>query len=119
MSELTTYFSSNIIEKVKGMFLYYDGRAITLVIASNLFSYGAGWVLSPDFHVGWGFFCFLVLFQGFPFYVVPPPPFHQQDKIQYFQSLIQVEIQRLESCQSKDKYASLDAWSKPWGATGL
>ena len=52
MCELTTYFSSNITEKVKGMFLYYDGRAITLVIASNLFCYGAGWVLSPDFHVG-------------------------------------------------------------------
>ena len=118
MCELTTYYSSNIIEKVKGMILYYGGRAITLVIASNLFCYGAGWVLSPDFHVGWvSFFCFLVLFQGFPFYV--PPPLQQQDKIQYFQSLIQVEIQRLETCQSKDKYASLDVWSQPWGATGL
>lgn len=51
MCELTTYFSSNIIDKVKGMILYYGGRAITLVIASNLFCYGAGWVLSPDFHV--------------------------------------------------------------------
>ena len=116
MSELTTYFSSNIIEKVKGMFLYYDGRAITLVIASNLFCYGAGWVLSPDFHVGWVSF---FLFSGpVPRVSILCPP-HQQDKIQYFQSLIQVEIQRLETCQSKDKYASLDAWRKPWGATGL